>query len=90
MNIFMANRKSKVKTAAFLPLQPDLVIPSEARDLHFAANCGSFASLGMTTLEELNASTLLAYRVCQSRNHAPSTSAPISFSTALQRSHTVG
>src|SRR5713226_2351157 len=26
----------------------DFVIPSEARDLHFAANCRSLASLGMT------------------------------------------
>ena len=26
----------------------DFVIPSEARDLHFAANCRSFASLRMT------------------------------------------
>src|SRR6266446_10195605 len=29
----------------------DLVIPSEARDLHFAANCRSLASLGMTIYE---------------------------------------
>src|SRR6266700_2275177 len=28
---------------------PDFVIPSEARDLHFAADCRSLASLGMTT-----------------------------------------
>jgi len=27
---------------------PDFVIPSEARDLHFAASCRSLASLGMT------------------------------------------
>jgi hypothetical protein len=26
----------------------EFVIPSEAKDLHFAANCRSFASLGMT------------------------------------------
>ncbi len=28
------------------------VIPSEARDLHFAAGCRSLASLGMTNHEE--------------------------------------
>jgi hypothetical protein len=27
-----------------------IVIPSEARDLHFTANCRSLASLGMTKL----------------------------------------
>jgi hypothetical protein len=37
-----------------LPLMPqEFVIPSEARDLHFAANCRSLASLGMTINNKL-------------------------------------
>ncbi len=31
-----------------------IVIPSEARDLHFAANCRSFASLRMTIIKDDN------------------------------------
>jgi len=41
----------------------DVVIPSEARDLQFAANCGSLATLGMTILKSrLHLTFTPAYR----------------------------
>jgi len=36
---------------------PDFVIPSEARDLHFAADYRSLASLGMTIHERFRSRT---------------------------------
>ena len=36
-----------------MPAALDFVIPSEARDLHFAANCGSLAPLGMTISKKM-------------------------------------
>src|SRR5437660_5032363 len=36
------------------PHPPDFVIPSDARGLHFAANCRSLASLGMTTSQRVS------------------------------------
>src|SRR5450759_3431218 len=38
----------------------DFVIPSGARDLHFAANCRSLASLGMTIYEGIAQSAIFA------------------------------
>src|SRR6266446_8137816 len=45
-----------VEGALALPLSI-FVIPSEARDLHFAAHCGSLASLGMTIHERRHSCT---------------------------------
>ena len=41
----------KVRARCLAFNSPDFVIPSEARDLYFAADCRSLASLGMTTHE---------------------------------------
>src|SRR5208282_408185 len=42
---------------------PELVIPSEARDLHFAANCRSLASLGMTNHLEVPELQITNYKL---------------------------
>jgi len=40
-----------------IPSPPDFVIPSEARDLQFAARCRSLASLGMTIQNKFRSCT---------------------------------
>src|ERR1700694_4401099 len=45
----------------------DFVIPSEARDLHFAANCRSLASLGRTIPEKV--SEILNYKIPRLPNY---------------------
>src|SRR5216684_7753105 len=70
----------------------DFVIPSEARDLHFAANCRSLASLGMTKYRELGTSRVASatYTSFVFDNGTSRTRLPVAANTALYRAGAKG